>query len=259
MSRAGAISVNRCNGAITELLLIGEIPLALACLALAAVAVGAIAQAVTGIGFALIAGPPLIAAFGPARGIASTLVLACAANLVPLAVERRHVQVRKALVLLIPAGLVTPLVALALSGADDRTGAILAGAAILIATAMLASGARWEGATGPISTAAAGAASGAMNYIGAVGGPAVALFADNAGWPPREARATLQAYLLGSNLITLAALGFVLVPIDLVAALAVGAGIGVVIGRRIPDRGARTATLWIAGLGGATLVVGGLA
>lgn len=241
-----------------DLLLIGEAAPALAGLALVAVAAGATAQGVTGLGFVLIAGPPLIAALGPARGIATGLVLACAANLVPLAVERRHVDLRRALGLLIPAAIATPLIALALTGADERLGALLAGAAILLATAMLASGLRWERADGPIATAVAGTLSAAMNYVGGVGGPAAALFATNAGWPQREIRATLQAYLLAINLITLAVLGFVLVPLDLVLALAIGAVIGLAVGGRIPDSAARIATLWISALGGAALVIDAL-
>ncbi len=241
-----------------DLLLIGGTAPVLAGLALVAVAAGATAQGVTGLGFVLIAGPPLITALGPARGIATALVLGCAANLVPLAVERRHVDLRKALGLLIPAALATPLIALALTGADERLGAVLAGVAILLSTAMLASGLRWEGGTGPLATVMAGAASGAMNYIGGVGGPAAALFATNAGWPQREVRATLQAYLLAINLITLAVLGFVLVPLDLVLALVIGAVIGVAVGGRIPDSAARVATLWISALGGAALVLDAL-
>ncbi|MEV8452523.1 hypothetical protein AB0467_08190 [Streptomyces sp. NPDC052095] len=53
-------------------------------IAVAAVALGAFAQAATGMGFSLVAAPALIAALGPHRGVPTTLVLAVPASSLPL-------------------------------------------------------------------------------------------------------------------------------------------------------------------------------
>ena len=68
------------------------VPLAPA-LVLAAVAAGALAQAVTGMGFSLVAAPALVLALGPERGVPAVLLLAVLASLVPLTRDWRHVRV----------------------------------------------------------------------------------------------------------------------------------------------------------------------
>lgn len=220
-----------------------------------AVMAAAFAQAVTGIGFALVCGPVLVAAFGPARGVTTTVLLAAIASAGPLLAERRRVEPRRVLVLLVPAALATPLVALLLRDLDGPTGMALAGVATLTGAGMLATGARWERARGRGAATTAGALSALMNYLGGVGGPAVALYATNAGWPVAATRAALQAYLLVLNLLTLAALGLPSVAPELLVALGAGTVGGIAVADRVPERSARSATLLLAAAGGVTAIV----
>ena len=230
---------------------------ALALLA-AAVVAGAFAQALTGIGFVLICGPAFVSVLGAQRGVAAAVLLGIFANLAPLVHERRDVHARRALLLLVPAVLATPLLALALGDVNERLALLLAGTAILAGTALLAAGATSSRGRGAAGVAAAGVASAAMNYLGGVGGPAAALYGVNAQWPAAELRATLQAYLLGLNIVTVVALGFVHVPLVLFAALLVGTALGVRAMGHVSEERARQTTLAISALGGAIVLVSAL-
>jgi uncharacterized membrane protein YfcA len=91
-----------------------------------------------------------------------------------------------------------------------------------------------------------------------VGGPPAALYSLNAGWPARTRVATLQALFFALNLVTLASLGMPRPRPVLLAGLAVGWVAGANLGRRLPEHGARTATLVVAALGGVFALVRGL-
>lgn len=221
-------------------------------------AVAAFAQSVTGIGFGLVAAPGLVAALGPVEGIATVAMLSSLVNAGGMAAERRAVDVREAALLLLPAAVVTPFAALALRAADPELAMGVAGAVTLTGAGLLVRGVRVR-AQGRRLAAAAGAVSAAMNVAGGVGGPAVALYGTNAGWPAAKLRATLQAYLLGVNLLTVAALGIPGVVLELPLALAAGTVAGLALAPRIPEPTARLAVLALAALGGASLLVRALA
>ena len=63
-------------------------------LALAGVAVGGLAQSVTGLGFALVAAPGLIALLGPSEGVAVVVLLGTLASIIPLLGQWRDARVR---------------------------------------------------------------------------------------------------------------------------------------------------------------------
>ncbi len=224
-------------------------------LATLAVGAGALAQSVSGIGFALVCGPFLVAILGAGEGIRVAVLLSAVVNVALLVLTPRGVRWRDCALLLAPAALSTPALALLLRRLDPRAAALAAGLSTLTGVALLASGRRWARAAGAAGAVAAGVASAAMNVTASIGGPAAALYAENAGWPPRQTGPTLQLYFLGLNLVALASLGVPPVPVPLVAGLVVGALLGAAVSRRLPAGTARRATLAIAAAGGLTVVV----
>ncbi|MFF2013901.1 sulfite exporter TauE/SafE family protein [Streptomyces sp. NPDC058195] len=222
--------------------------------AVAAVALGAFAQAATGMGFSLVAAPALIAAFGPHRGVPMVLVLAVLASLLPLSRDWRHARPRDAGRLLVPAVLGTPVAAWLLGAMDTRLLAVAAGCGVLVGVALLARGVRSSFLSSPAGAWLAGLGSAGLNVIGGVGGPPIGLYAANADWPARETRATLHAFFLVQNLVTAAVLGFVLPSWPAVAALVGGAVTGVALAPRLPARAARLGVLTVSCVGGLTLM-----
>jgi uncharacterized membrane protein YfcA len=224
-----------------------------------AVLLGALAQSVSGIGFSLVCGPLLVAALGPADGVRLGIVLSSGLNAVLLYRHRHDADLRAALLLLVPAAVATPVLARVLRLAPTRVAEALAGAAALVGALALGVGLRWRAARGRGGAAAAGVLSAAMNVAAAIGGPAVALYAANAGWPAVAARSTLQLYFLALNIVALAALGLPDVPGELlgicVVALAVGLVAGAPLAAKVPEAAARRTTLALAGTGGLVVLL----
>lgn len=220
--------------------------------------VGTLAQSVSGIGFSLVCGPLLVAALGPQDGVRLSVLLSLVLNVVLLVRLWRLVDRRRALLLLVPSALVTPLAAVAVRDLPVRPAAALAGTVVLVGVALLALGVRWEAARGPVGAAAAGVVGAVTNVVAGVAGPVVALWAANGQWRADVQRASLQAYFLGLNAVALPSLGLPQVGLPLLlaglAALAVGAVLGVPLGRRVGEVAARRTTLALAGLGGAVVL-----
>lgn len=215
-----------------------------------AVGAGAAAQAITGIGFSLVCAPFLVAAEGGREGVRLAILLSALLNAVMVARERRDVRPSLVLLLLVPAGLATPVFALVVRQLPERVLTGVAGGVILVAVAALASGLRARRAEGRGGAVVAGVVSAGMNVASGVGGPPVALYAVNAGWPPRTARASLQAYFLCLNVVALVGLGLPDLRPGLFVAMAVGWAAGTLVDRVVPDSWATAAVLTIAGIGG---------
>nr|WSW69163.1 TSUP family transporter [Streptomyces sp. NBC_00995] len=222
--------------------------------AVAAVALGALAQAATGMGFSLVAAPALIAALGPQRGVSTVLVLAVLASLLPLSRDRRHTRPRDAGRLLVPTLLSTPVAAWLLHTLDTRWLAVVAGCGVLAGVGLLASGVRSSFLRRPQGAWAAGIASAALNVIGGVGGPPIGLYAANTDWSARETRATLHAFFLVQNVATAAVLGIALPTWPAVAALIAGAAAGMALAPRLRPTSARAGVLTVSGAGGLALL-----
>jgi uncharacterized membrane protein YfcA len=225
-----------------------------------AVALGAVAQGVTGLGFSLVCAPVLIAVLGPREGVRTALVLSTILNVALLARAHRDVLVREGAVLLVPAVAATPFLAWASRRIDGRVLTIVAGVLTVLSAGALLTGLRWSRGAGTGAGLAAGVVSAAMNVVGSIGGPALALYSVNAGWPPARARSTLQLIFLTSNVVAMASLGL---PVArdatrwavLLAALTAGWILGLRLHRIVAEGAARTATLGVAGLGGLVAVV----
>jgi uncharacterized membrane protein YfcA len=224
---------------------------------LLAIAVGAFAQAVTGMGFALIAAPVLIAAIGQAQGVATVLVLASIASIIPLARGGwRDADPRAAGRLLVPTLIATPVFGWALHAVSHDVLAVAGGLAVLVGVALLGSGLRsaWLRTRG--GTVAMGIASAGLNVVGGVGGPPVGLYAANSDWEPARTRGTLQAFFLVQNVATAFVVGLVLPSWPQVAALVLGSVLGLVVTPRLPLPAARMGVLGVSALGGIALVAG---
>jgi uncharacterized protein len=200
------------------------------------VLVGALAQAVTGFGFALVAAPVLVVALGPRPAVQLINLLAIVVNLALLFRERSGVRLADSVRLFVPAAIVTPLAAYAVHRTDPAVLSVVAGVLIAASAWALASGlqaARLRGAGG---AAIAGVVSAVMNTAGGIGGPAAAMYATNAAWPPATLRPTLQVYFLGLNIVTVIALGPVRPSTAVAAALLVAVLVGLAAGGRVADR-----------------------
>jgi uncharacterized membrane protein YfcA len=215
-----------------------------------AVAAGAVAQAVTGLGFSLVSAPFLVAALGRAEGVRLNLLLSAALNLVMLAGERRQARWSAAMLLLVPAAIATPFFAWAFDRIDGRTLAIAAGLLTVASAGALAAGVRIRRAGGRAGAAVTGVVSAAMNVLAGIGGPPIAMFAVNAEWPSASVRPTLQAYFLGLNTIGIAVLGLPSLSFLPWTALLLGWLVGRVVVRRLPEGVARPLTLALAAVGG---------
>lgn len=214
----------------------------------------------TGLGFSLVCAPILIAVLGPREGVRTALVLSTFLNVALLARTHRSVLVREGAGLLVPAVGTTPFLAWASRRIDGTVLTIVAGVLTVLSAAALLSGLRWKRGASAAWGVVAGVVSAAMNVVGSIGGPALALYSVNAGWPPARTRSTLQVIFLASNVVALVSLGL---PASreptrwaaLAIALVVGWAVGLRLHRRVPEAAARTATLGVAALGGAVAVV----
>jgi uncharacterized membrane protein YfcA len=229
-------------------------------LAALAVAVGAAAQSVSGIGFALVGGPLLFTVFGAREGVRVAVVLSMLVNVAVLAREHRAVMLRRVAPVLITAVAVTPLLVHVLAGVHSRPLRAAAGGVIVVGAVLVAAGRTRD--TGLAGGVVAGVVSATMNVLASAGGPAVAVYATGARWDPQRLRATLQAYFLALNVVTLLTLG----PPHwswsqasvLVVCLIAGTGAGLMLAHRVsPDR-ARTVTLLLAAAGGLAVLVGAI-
>ncbi|MEU6742620.1 sulfite exporter TauE/SafE family protein [Streptosporangium sandarakinum] len=220
----------------------------------AAVALGAFAQAATGMGFSLVAAPALIAALGPHRAVPTVLLLAVFASLLPLSRDWRHTRPRDAGRLLVPTLLATPVAAWLLGSMDTGVLAVAAGCGVLAGVALLARGLRSAFLRRPGGAWLTGLSSALLNVIGGVGGPPIGMYAANTGWPARATRATLHVFFLVQNVVTAAVLGFVLPPWPTVAALAAGAATGMALAPRLPPAATRTGILVVSCVGALTLI-----
>ena len=104
------------------------------------VGVGAAAQSVSGIGFALVGGPLLFTVFGPREGVRVAVVLSMLVNAGVLVRAHRAVMFRRVLPVLIAALGSTPLLVHLLSSVHTDALRAAAGAVIVIGAALVAAG-----------------------------------------------------------------------------------------------------------------------
>jgi uncharacterized membrane protein YfcA len=226
------------------------------------VLLGALAQRVTGLGFALVASPLLVLLAGPYEGIVLANALAVLVAIVVLATSRRHVETRRA-ALLVPAGIVGVLpgvlVARALPAGPLQ---VVIGLVVVAGLASTMTSAKLVLAPNAVTTVTAGVASGFMTATAAVGGPALTVYALATVGQQAAFAATAQISFASQGALSLGLKGVHHLPdpassLALIAAVAVG----LIVGHRLADRihpvHARHAMIALAFLGALSIVVKG--
>ena len=230
----------------------------LVALSLVAIAVGALIQAATGMGFSLVAAPLLLITLGPQEGVGGVVVLAALSSVLPLSRNFRSVQSGAVARLLVPALVCTPLLAWSLRDLPTKWLAVGAGIGVIVAVVILASGVRWRWLRHPLGAVSTGVTSALLNVVGGVGGPPIGIYAANAGWTPVVSRANMHAFFLTQNVVTALVLGIVLPGIWQLVALTVGTAGGLLLSGRVSAPLLRTVVLTISLVGGVSLVAGAL-
>ncbi|OMH24228.1 hypothetical protein BKD30_09825 [Tersicoccus phoenicis] len=238
-------------------------------LVLAAVVVGAVAQRISGLGFALVVSPVLVLGLGAFDGVMVVNLCAAVSASMALFLVRRDVDWRRygalagfALVGIVPGA----VLAASLPGpvVEISIGVLLLVAltvsVLLTRTSLVLSG--------PVTMATSGILSGAMNAAAGIGGPAVSVYGMLSRWPHRSFAATLQPYFLTLGLCSLTAKWIAsggrmpgMHPWQWVTIVAFTAG-GLLLGQRIaphvPATVARRTVVVIAYLGAVSTLVKGL-
>lgn len=183
---------------------------------------------------------------------------------------RREVDLRRAVLLTLPALLAVLPGAWLARQAPAAVLQVAVGACVVIALLVLlamdrrgrvepASPPRWGGA----SAVSAGSASGFMNAVAGVGGPAVTVYALATRWQQRSFAAIAQLFFMTVSMGSLAAKGLPSMPVHawLVAAVALGMGLAVGHGvhARISVVTARKAVVAVALVGGGPTMAKGIA
>ncbi len=250
--------------------------LALAGLA-AAVLVGAGAQRITGLGFALVASPFIVLVLGAFTGVLVVNLLGSITSALVLLQVRHDVDVRRALLLAGPAVVAVVPGAWIARQASPAVLQVVVGASVVLALLTVLAVSRRAAARGASSAGAlvptarprptwavvAGAASGLMNVTAGVGGPAITVYAVATRWQQRSFAATAQLYftIVGAASLTakgglpsLSALEWTTAAVALAAGLALGS----VLHARVSPVAARTVAVLLALVGGSATLTRGL-
>ena len=243
--------------------------IALFILVLGLIVLGAVAQRIAGLGFALLVSPFLVLILGPHEGV--LLVNICGVVSSTLIVPRvwKDIDWNMFRWLTIPAVFGSVAGSFAAVSLPSAPLAVTVAAVVLAGlTASLVLQRSSVVVTGNRSKVVAGLAGGLTNSMAGVGGPAVSAYALLSRWPQRPFAATLQPFfaVIGSVTVLVKLLidpgqvppletwMWVLIPVSIV--------LGILLGERlaqyIHDRHARFAVIVIAFLGAATALIKGL-
>lgn len=205
-------------------------------------AVASVCQALTGIGFTLVAGPVLIMIRGHAVGLQMVIALGLVVTTALLAAEWRHLSVRGLVAVLVPAAVTAPIWLVAINELPDDVAARTAGAVAVLAVLVTAMRFRPRVLRNRVGAVVSGGLSSGLVVAGGVGGPPLIMYAASNGWSLPATRATLNAYFTLFGLVVLALIGPP--PMD---ASGGAAGVGMV--------GGLLASLWLTGRLAAPLVM----
>jgi uncharacterized membrane protein YfcA len=224
---------------------------------------GASVQRMAGIGFALVTAPALALLLGAGPGVVLSNWASAGISAIGLATTWRLVRPRAMLPLIAAAACGVPLGAHVAARLPESQLLAVMGALVTVAVLLVLCGARTASLRGTRGAVVAGAASGFMNSAAGVGGPALSLYAVNAGWTVREFVPNAQFYGLLVNLFSILAKGAPRLPgpawLAVAAALALGGVIGHWAADRVPEQRARTVVLLLALAGGVTTLAKGVA
>jgi uncharacterized membrane protein YfcA len=226
------------------------------------VLLGTSVQRLAGIGFGLVAAPALVLLMGPVQGVALVNCAGVVIGMAGLATSWRQVRLRIMMPLVVAAAVTVPFgawLALRLPEPVLLTGF---GALITLAVTLVILGARVRAMHGTGGAVAAGAISGFMNSAVGAGGPALSVYAANAGWTAREFVPNAQFYVVVVNLLSVMAKGFPRLTgsawLLFAVTMCVGLLLGSLLAARTPEKGARRVILGLALAGGVATAVKGL-
>ncbi len=226
------------------------------------VVVAGATQRITGIGFALVCAPLLVLTNGPITGVLLANSLSLVTNLTVLVSTWRQVDLRRVLLVAVPAVCVIPFGELAARQLPPRMLMVGIGALVLAALAAVRLLRRAGIFAGKRGAVMAGAVSGFMNVTAGVGGPAVTLYAIGIRWPQASFVGSMQLYFAMLNATSIVVKGLPHVPpLTLGAvfgALALGLLLGEIGARFVPAEAARKAVIALAAAGAAATVLKGL-
>ncbi|MGC0423190.1 TSUP family transporter [Embleya sp. AB8] len=226
------------------------------------VLLGASVQRLTGMGFALVAAPGLVLLLGPAQGVVLCNGGAGVISAIGLAASWRRVRLAAMLPLVIAAACTVPLGSWVAARLPEPWLLAGIGAAVCVAVVFVMRGVRVPALRARRGAVAAGAASGFMNSSAGVGGPAVSLYALNAGWTAAEFVPNAQFYGVVVNAFSLAAKPLPHLTAQswttITTALISGAAIGQFLAAHTNEHQAKRAVQWLALAGGATTLAKGL-
>lgn len=228
-----------------------------------AVFLGTSTQRVTGVGFALVSSPLLVALLGPFDGVIVVNIFGTLTAFTVFVRVRSQVEYAQALRMLVPA--LVAIVPGAWVAREVRADVLSVLIASLVVAALAGSffvrpGGLFSRHTGAV---VAGAVSGFMNVTAGVGGPAVSAYAVASRWPQTAFAATAQLYFFVLGLASLLAkhaipdLGWHQLVGCLVAVIA-GVVVGERLSKRVPPRVARIAVVAIAFAGAGLILARGI-
>jgi|AntAceMinimDraft_12_1070368.scaffolds.fasta_scaffold13526_2 hypothetical protein len=232
------------------------------------VVVGAAAQRVTGMGFALLMAPFFALFFGPYEGILLMNVGGLVSSSLVLYTVWRDVDWQRFSLLLlgaIPGGVLGALVATRL---DSATLQIIVGLVLIAGlTASLAIAPRATSSSPVIGALLAGSVSGLTNATAGIGGPPIGIYAVSTGWKQHYLAATLQplfialsaSALLVKSLLSGAApaLDWWIYP-SMVALIVAGLGVGSALKTHVNEVAARRAVVVFCYVGAISAVIDGV-
>lgn len=228
-----------------------------------AVFLGAATQRISGMGFALVASPFLVALLGPFRGVVLINLLGALTSFALFLTVCRRVEYKRVALLLVPAVIATVPGALVARLVPSAILSVVVGALIvvtLISSFFAAVQVRMMGRGGAV---AAGGISGFMSASAGVGGPAISAYAIAIRWPQSAFAASVQLYFFVLAAASLAFKGALpQLSWEQWATCAISLALGIVAGhflaRVVKPRAARIMVVVLAFAGAGVVIVKGV-
>ncbi|MGB3376180.1 MAG: sulfite exporter TauE/SafE family protein [Microbacterium sp.] len=227
-----------------------------------AVFLGAATQRISGMGFALVASPFLVALLGPFDGVVLINLLGALTTFTLFATSWRRVEYRRVGLLLVPAVIAALPGALVARLVPSAILSVVVGMAVILTLTgsfFAVSSVRMMGRGGAVL---AGSISGFMSASAGVGGPAVSAYAIAIRWPQPAFAVTVQPYFCALAVTSLAFKGAL--PqlawegwASCAVALVIGILVGHLLARVVRPRTARILVIVLAFAGAAVIVVKG--
>lgn len=164
----------------------------------------AVVQAITGFGFSLVAVPLLSFLIGPVPAVVAATIASMAISVAVVIDDRRFIRWRETTVFTVTGIIGMPLGLWVINHVSDRVLTGVIAAAMLVSTALVASGASIRST--PVTDSAVGVTSGLMLTSTGLNGPPLVVSMQAMQMAPRPFRGTLSAVFLGQGIAGVALL-----------------------------------------------------